>query len=259
MTSHPLDALPLWAFFLAATAAAVLAVEVGYRVGRWRHAHVAEEKDAPVGAMVASILGLVAIMLAFTFNLAASRYDARREAVLEEANAIGTTWLRSRLLPEPQRSETAGLLREYVDVRLKMVATGAIAEGIVRSEAIHEELWSRGVAAAGMDTASIMTGLFLQSLNEMIDLHAKRVQVGLRSRLPFSVWISIFTLALVGMVSTGYQAGLSATRRSPTQVLLALAFAAVLFLIVDLDRAREGMFQVSQESLTDLQQTLRAH
>ena len=95
-----------------------LALEGGYRLGRWRHDRPAEEKETPVGAMVGSILGLLAFLLAFTFGMAATRFEARRQAVLDEANAIGTTYLRARLLPEPQRTESAKLLREYVDVRI---------------------------------------------------------------------------------------------------------------------------------------------
>jgi hypothetical protein len=118
MNVAPLDIIPLWGFLLAACALGWLALEGGYRIGKWRHAHASEEKDAPVGAMVGAILGLLAFMLAFTFSLAASRFEARRQVILEEANAIGTTYLRARLLPEPQRSEVAKLLREYTDVGL---------------------------------------------------------------------------------------------------------------------------------------------
>ena len=128
LSTEPLDVIPLWAFFALATTFAMLALDGGYRLGRWRHARVAEEKDAPVGAMVGAVLALLAFMLAFTFGLAASRFDARRQVALEESNAIGTTYLRTSLLPEPQRSETAKLLREYVDVRLRAVQERNVAE-----------------------------------------------------------------------------------------------------------------------------------
>ena len=216
-----------------------------------------EEKDAPVGAMVAAILGLLAFMLAFTFSMAASRFEARRQVVLEEANAIGTTYLRTRLLPEPQRTEAAKLLREYVDVRVRGVREGKVAEALARSEELHEQLWSQATAAAAKRPGSIMIGLFIQSLNEVIDLHAKRVLVGLRSRIPVSIWGVLFGLTVVGMASTGYQAGLSATRRSPAMFLLVLAFAGVLFLIADLDRPREGFLRVSQAAMTDLQRSMQ--
>lgn len=258
MKPEPLDVVPLWAFFIAAIMVSIAALEAGYRYGRWRHTWAPDEKESPVGAMVASILGLLAIMLAFTFNLAASRFDARRQGVLEEANAIGTTALRAQVLPEPQRSEIQELLREYVDVRVQSVDFTHINSMLARSEELHAELWSRAASVGRENPQSITIGLFLQSLNEVIDLHAKRVFMGLRSRLPISVWIALFALIVVAMFSVGYQAGLAVTRRSPVELLLALSFAVVLFLIVDLDRAHEGFLRVDQHALTDLQQSLQA-
>lgn len=255
--TEPLDVLPLGWFFVVAIAVALLALESGYRLGQWRHAHGTGEKDAPIGAMVGAILGLLAFMLAFTFSLAASRFDARRTAILNEANAIGTTYLRARLLPEPQQSEIAKLLREYVDIRIHGVEEGRIAETVARSEELHEEIWKRAIAAAEKNPNSIMTGIFIQSLNEMIDLHATRLLVGVRSRIPISIWGGLFLLALIGMASMGYQAGLSATRRSPAMIFLALSFAGVIFLIVDLDRPQEGLLRVGQQAMIDVQRSMQ--
>ena len=236
----------------------MLAVESGYHSGQWRRARVSDEKDAPVAAMVGSILGLLAFMLAFTFSLAATRFDARRQAVLEESNAIGTTYLRARLLREPQRSEIMDLLRKYTELRAHGITEAKVAEVITRSEELHEQLSRLRVAVADKNPGSIMTGLFIQSLNEMIDLHSKRVMVGLRSRIPVSIWLVLFGLAFIGMASVGYQAGLSGTRRSPEMPILTLAFAAVFFLIVDLDRVHEGVLRVSQQSMIDLLKTMQA-
>src|SRR5687767_8952585 len=182
MSTEPLDAIPLPGLFFIVAAALWLGMEGGYRLGRWRRAHITDEKDQPTAAMVASILGLLALVLGFTFSLAASRFDARRLAVLEEANAIGTTYLRARLLPEPERTQIAKLLREYVDVRVNGVQAGKAEEVIAQSERLHELMWAQAGAAAERDTGSIMTGLFIQSLNDVVDLHGKRVLVGLRSR-----------------------------------------------------------------------------
>jgi hypothetical protein len=256
MNRELLDVVPLWGLFGATVVFTWLALEGGYRLGRWRHARTSEEKEAPVGAMVAAILGLLAFMLAFTFSLAASRFEARRQVVLEEANAIGTTWLRARLLPEPQRAEAARLLRDYVDVRVRAVQEGTIAEALAQSEKLHDQLWSQATAAAAKSPNPII-GLFIQSLNEVIDLHAKRLMVGLRSRIPLVIWAGLFALAVVGMGATGYQAGLAATRRSPAMFLLVLAFAGVLLLIADLDRGQEGFLRVSQAAMTDLQKSMQ--
>jgi hypothetical protein len=253
--TEPLDRVPLWVLFVVVATVSWAAVEGGYRLGRWRHARSDEEKDAPVGAIVAAILGLLAFLLAFTFGLAATRFDERRQAVLEEANAIGTAYLRTRLLPEPQRGESARLLREYVDVRLRGTEPGRLAEAVARSGELHALLWAEAVTAAERQPGPI-TGLYIQSLNETIDLHARRVQVGLRNRVPVSIWAGLLSIALLAMASVGYHSGLSATRRSPAMVGLVLAFAGVLFLIADLDRGHEGLLTVSQQAMIDVRQSM---
>lgn len=251
------DVIPLWCFLPLILLVSVLMLETGFRLGRWRQSCGAEEKEAPVAAMAAAVLGLLAFMLAFTFSLAASRFDARRQAVLEEANAIGTTYLRSRLLPEPERSEIASLLRRYTALRTQKMTAENIGSLIAESEKLHEQMWSQAVAAAERNSGSILTGLFLQSLNESIDLHSKRVFVGLYSRIPITLWLVLLSLVVLGMISLGYQAGLSATRRSLEMPIFALAFACVLYLIVDLDRAHEGLLQISQQAMVNLHNSMQ--
>lgn len=255
MNKEPLDTVPIWLLFVAVCLFTALALEGGYQLGKWRYARATVEKETPVGAMVGSILALFAFMLAFTFGMAGSRFESRREVVLDEANAIGTTYLRTRLLHEPQRSASAKMLREYVDVRVRGVQDGKPQEAIARSEELQELLWVEAIKAVETNPGPI-TGLYIQSLNEMIDLHAKRVQVGLRSRIPATIWVGLFALALLGMASVGYQAGLSATQRSPAMLGLVLAFASVLFLIADLDRGHEGLLKVSQQAMIDLQRSM---
>lgn len=258
MKTGPLDFLPLELLFALFVICLGLGMELGYRLGRWRHAQTTDEKEQPVGAMVASILGLLALVLGFTFSLAASRFDARRMAVLEEANAIGTTALRARLLHEPQRSQILGYLREYANMRVKAVQQGGkdAPEALTRSEELHELLWQEAGAAAAQDNHSIVTGIFIQSLNEVIDLHATRILLGMRSRIPLVIWIGLYGLAFLGMTSVGYQAGLWATSRSPAMLALVLAFSVVLLMIADLDRGQEGLLQVSQQAMIDLAKSL---
>jgi hypothetical protein len=257
MSNGPFDFLPLWGFFASTCAVLGLAIEGGYRFGRWRRKQATDEKEQPVGAIVGSILGLVALVLGFTFSLVATRFEARRQAVLEDANAIGTVHLRARLLPEPQRTEIARLLREYVAVRIEAVRSGNAEGAIARSEALHELLWTQTAAATERMSNHVVAGVFIQSLNELINVHGKRLLVGLQSRIPLVIWIGVFGLALLGMFSVGYQSGLAATRRSPAMIGLVLAFAVVLLLIADLDRAQEGLLRVSQQAMSDLQRTMQ--
>src|SRR6187399_1439615 len=136
-----LDALPLWGLFFTVIVLVLAAIEGGYRLGLYRHSRAGDEKEAPVGAMVGATLGLLAFMLAFTFGMAASRFDTRKQLVLDEANAIGTTYLRSAMLPE-RSDDIRALLRSYVDARLEAIRSGQVAEAILRSEDIQGQLWS---------------------------------------------------------------------------------------------------------------------
>jgi hypothetical protein len=257
MHTELLDTFPDWILLLIASVLLWLVMELGYRFGKWRHDHMPDERDAPVGAMVGSILGLVALVIAFTFSFAASRYDARRLTILKESNAIGTAYLRARLLPEPQATEVAKLFREYVDVRIRAVTEHKPEEAVTRSAALHDLLRSQAVAAAEKKDNPLMASLFIQSLNEVIDVHSERVLVGMRSRIPIAIWAGLFGLSMLGMASVGYQAALTNTRRSPAMLGLVAAFAIVLLLIAELDRGQEGMLRVGQQSMIDLQQSMQ--
>jgi hypothetical protein len=255
--SGPLDALPLWGLFMAFLLVVLLSVECGYRIGKYRRSQSEEEKEAPVGAMVGATLGLLAFMLAFTFGMAASRFDARKQVLLDEANAIGTTYLRAAILPD-RREAIRALLREYVDARLDAVQSGKVMESIRRSENLQEQLWAHAVALGENNPTSIVVGLFVQSLNEVIDLHAKRVTAGLRNRIPGAIWLVLFAVAVVSLATMGYHAGLSRTSRSPAELAVAFTFSAVIGLIADLDRPQEGALVVSQQALVDLRESMRA-
>jgi len=247
-----LDALPLWAVFVATTAIVLLSVESGMQLGKYRRHIGAGEKEGPVAGIVAPTLALLAFLLTFTFGFAASRFEARRQALLDESNAIGTTYLRAAMLPEPHRSEIQRLLRDYVSTRIAGAKNDQVKEAIIKSEALQNDLWSHASAVAAQDSKSIVTGLFIQALNETIDLHAVRVHA-FRSRIPLAVWAVVGLVTILAMAVTGYQEGLSSTRRSPAILALVLAFSIVIALIADLDRPGEGLLRVSQQTMLDLQ------
>ncbi len=256
MQSGPLDSLPIWGLFLAILLLVLLSVESGYRLGKYRSSRSEQEKEAPVGAMVGATLGLLAFMLAFTFGLAATRYDTRRQVLLDEANAIGTTYLRAAMLPD-RRAEIRALLRDYVDTRLEAVRSGKIAEGIRRSEHLQDQLWGEAVSIGEHNPTSIVVGLFVQSLNDVIDLNAKRITAGLRNRIPGAIWVALFAVAVLSLGAMGYHAGLSRTSRSLVELAVAVTFSVVIGLIADLDRPQEGVLKVSQQALIDLRQSMQ--
>lgn len=252
----PLDALPLWGLLLATTAAALLVIEGGYRLGRWRRERTDQEKEAPVGTAVAAALALLAFLIAFTFGMAASRFEARRSVLLDEVNAIGTAYLRAGLLPEPHRTSVRRLLREYVGIRLAAVEQGSIEAGARHSEEIHLRLWSEVVAVAEHDPRSIPIGLFIESINDLIDLHTLRLTAASRSRIPITIWTALFSVAAVTFAAMGYYGGLTRTRRSLASLAVVLPFAITIWLIADLDRPGGGLLRVSQQPMIDLRNSM---
>jgi hypothetical protein len=255
--SAPLDVLPLWALFMAVLLGNLLLDECGFRVGRLRARRTQKESDAAVGTIVTAELGLLAFLLAFSFQIVVTRFDVRRHVLLDEANAIGTSYLRAAMLPDTPGASIRHLLREYTDVRIQATTGAPLDQVLRRSEQIHQQLWTEAVAAAGHDARSVPTGLFIQSLNEVIDLHAARVMAALGSRMPLTVWIVLFAVGFLSFFTMGYQAGLTKAGRSPATIVIALTFVAVIWLVADLDRPGEGFLNVSQEPLIDVRQMMR--
>lgn len=251
------DALPIPAFFVLTALLALVSVELGRWFGM-RRRHGGAEAEGPVGASVGATLGLLAFVLAFTFGMAAQRADLRRQMVVEDANAIGTTYLRTSLLPEPAASAMRQQLREYVDIRLELAMHPELmAQTLARSERLQNDLWTQAAAIAAAQPTLTSTPLFIQALNEMIDAHGARL-AAVRSRIPTTIWVFMFVTTVVGMIAIGYQSGLSGSRRSAAMMTLAIAFAAIIMLIADLDRPQEGLLRTTQQSMLDLQRSIRA-
>ena len=255
----PLDVVPLWGLAIALFAGNLLCEECGFRVGRLIGARSKKESDASVGTIVAAELGLLGFLLAFTFGIVAARFDLRRQMVLSEANAIGTAFLRAEMLPDPQSASIRRLLRSYTDLRLEAAARSRpIDEVLARSDQIHRQLWSEAVAAAASDPRSVPAGLFVQALNEVIDLHAARAMAAIRSRMPLPVWVVLFSIEFLAFFTIGYQAGLTTATRSPVAIVLAVALCAVVWLVADLDRPGEGFLSVGQESMIEVRAMMKS-
>lgn len=241
---------PLLAIFLIGVVLILAASEIGRRIGMY----ASGVGGGDISTLESAVLGLMALMIGFTFAMALSRFEARRDAVLSEANAIGTTALRARLLPQPERGEVLNLLREYVTVRLDItrrpVSQAELTTAIDKSNTIQEALWQRVKAVAAKDNAMVPTGLFIQTLNDMIDQQGKRL-AALRNRVPNIVILALFGIAAVGAAFTGYGRGLEARRTRLPLYLMALLLSSVLLLILDLDRPTTGFIEVSQQPMID--------
>jgi hypothetical protein len=253
-----LDALPLWALFVATFAIALLSFEGGFLIGKRRSRRSEQEREVVGGGLVEGMMGLAAFMLAFTFGAAATHFDARRQAVLDEAKAIRTAYLRADLLPEPHRAEIRNLLREYVDVRLESVRSGKIEQAIARSEELQNQLWLRAVTSSEKASNPAFAEQFIQPLNDIIALHTRHVIVGLEFRIPNITWIVLYVITALASASIGYHSGLTGSRRPLIAMAVILAFSTVIFLIEDLDRPKGGFLKISNRALADLQMKMNA-
>lgn len=257
-----MDAIPLWAHFAGTILVVMISIEAGYRLGQIAHRRSVDEKESPVSAFAGAVLGLVAFMLAFTFSIVSDRYDARKGLVREEANAIGTAYLRTDFLQEPDRADAKRLLKEYLDARVAAAQAGIVDPEHVKnvlSEAnrIQGRLWDMAVTNARKDMNSDVAALYIESLNAVIDIHALRVAVGLQARIPIGIWSVLYGLTILGMMGIGYHTGIAGSKRSMATLILALSFALVIAMIGSLDRPG-GFIKITQQPLIDLQRSITA-
>jgi hypothetical protein len=255
MITQPLDVLPMWAVYPFTVVILVAAVAIGYRYILARRRETPDTSDKGMGAISGATLGMLAFLLAFVVGFGLNLYGERRMLVINEANAIGTTYLRAGYLEEPYRTESRDLLIEYVDWRLAALEPGRLQEAIDQSEEIHRELWKRAEGAVALDHAAT-TGLFVSSLNEVIDLHTERVAASLQIRIPAFVVVGVYVIAFITMLLVGMQMGFAPNRNIIAPVILAVVLSVVLYLIVDLDRSQQGFLVVSHQPLIDLQSSL---
>jgi hypothetical protein len=254
----PLDAVPLPVFFVATVAIVLLCIEGGFQLGRRRRRSAEDEKEAPVGAIVAATLGLLGFLLAFTYGLVATRFDAGRKIIVEEANIIGTAYLRAGLLPDARRDRVRALLRDYVDARLRARETGEVEPVLRQSTRTHSALWAEAEAVGREQPDSISAGLFILSVNDTIDMHSTRVLVSLQNRLPLVLWIALLGVMVLTMTGVGYQCGLSRSRRSPAIGVLVISFSALLYIVADMDRPREGLIAIGTGAMEDVRRMMDA-
>ncbi len=172
--------------------------------------------------------------------------------MVEEANAIETTYLRAGYLGEPISTEGRALLREYIDVRFAALDPSQREEAIARSAEIHHELWGQ-VEILTQTDQSATTALYIRSLNEIIDIHSKRVNAHLQIRIPDAVQLSLYLVAIPGLVLVGLHNSYSSGRNIVAILILIMVFSLGFILIADLERSLEGFMQVSYEPLAILQ------
>ncbi len=250
--------IPSYVIALALFAGILLVYEMGFRIGNFHQKSTDKEIKSQTNNIQGGMLGLLALILAFTFNMSLQRYDARSEAVIQEANSIGTTVLRTKLLPPPYDAATYALLQEYIDIRIEnsKIALSQYKERddiIKKGDEQLKKIWAAGTQAARSDPNPVTTGLFIAALNELIDNRSARFEIQNR-HIPEVILFLLFFIFIMNGAIIGYTEGLGGKRAYVPTVLLTLLITLVVFLIIDLDRPRRGLITVKQDYILQLKE-----
>lgn len=251
MTGGLFAGIPEWLVFAGSVAAFLAAAEGGYRIGERVRRRAGSSEVPEMGTTVGGLLALLGLLLAFTFGMAGERFDRRKTLVVEEANAIGTAWLRTDLVPEPERTQARDALRQYAQARLDAVDFSKRDAALARSEQLHGTLWASTVAAAAASPTPTVA-LFVSAVNEVIDMHARRVTAAMRNPIPPAIFSTLYAVAILVLGVLGYARGLTGDRSAVATAILSLVLGVVIVLILDLDRPYEGLLTVSQQAIQEV-------
>ena len=255
MTSDKIFGIAL--MFLIPFIAVLVPILLGQRYGIYRKKKSEDVPHGPVGAVVGAAFGLLAFMLAITFQIAANRFDARKELLIEEVTGIRTTYLRAGLIPEPYRYNTKKLMVEYVDLRVDLANDiSKLNISLKRSQEILDTLWKYTEALAEQDRSSEAYALYTTSVNDIVDAYNQRVTIGLQYRIPGAILVVLFIISFFSMFVLGYQFGISGKGNFWLILLLSFIFAIVMFLISALDQPEKGLAGINQKPMLTLQQQL---
>jgi MFS family permease len=222
----------------------LLALETGFRLGRKRRIQRTGDTNDEIGAVVAAVLGLLGLTLAFTFSAASERLTARRAQIVEEANAISTAYLRLDLLAPDDQQTMRALFRDYVDSRIeafqRITDAKATRAALDRGARLQQEIWHRSIAAARTSPNRAAPFLLLDSLNKMFDITTTR-DLATTTHAPGLVTGLLVALSFMGALLAGDTLALKGRRNMLHMGLFALAIAATVYVVIDLEYPRVGL------------------
>ncbi len=251
--------LPTWVIVTGLFVAMLAANEIGFRMASRSALGESERSLAASNMLKGSALGLVALLLGFSFSLTAGRHDMRRQVVLQEANAIGTCHLRAGLLNEPECGRIRDILRRYVGERLDYFES-AIDDRLQPDEeaklaALLNQLWEVVTEARTQGDEVVRTSQIVPAANAVIDLNATREWAAV-SHLPISIFMLLMVSTGIGSLLVGHSSGQGGRRHVWLWLVTNSMFATVLFVVIDFDRPRRGLIRVDHGPLINLRDQL---
>jgi cytochrome bd-type quinol oxidase subunit 2 len=253
MNGYLFSTLPLSVIYIIIVLIIVLAVRSGIVFAKWRKKRIKHEDESSINTLVGSTLGLLAFILAFTFSLSSSRFDSRKQFLLEEVNSIETSWLRAGLIEEPYNGLLKKALKEYVEVRLWIIKNPEkVNEGINNSSELQNTMWAlitdMNQKNIGKD---VINATLIEAINNMFDYQTRRVAKGTQDRIPNLIWIALFVLIILAMFEVGYLLGKSEKSNWALVLALSMSFSIIIIIIVDLDSSK-GNITINHQAMHDM-------
>lgn len=236
-------------------------LEIGRQIGARRIAEEGETASKGLSAIEGAIFGLMGLILAFSFSGALTRFDARRHLVIEEANAIGTAWLRIALLPADAQPRMRDLFRRYLDSRLEVYRSlpdmEAVKAALAKSANLQSEIWALAISPSP-ETGTLQAPiLLLPALNAMFDIRTTRTE-GARIHLPLTIFAMLGALTLACSLFAGYDMAIWRKRNLLHSIAFAVVLSVTVYVIIDLEYPRLGFIQMSESDqvLVDLRRSM---
>jgi len=247
-----------WLFFMVALQASA---SVGHHLARLQaDGSGLRDGRSEVSSIQTTVLGLLALLLGFTFAMAGQRFEERKQLIRDEANGLGTLSLRIQLLPEERRPRVTQLLLHYTETGLALQREGFDPDHLRAHHAdagqLQAQLWAEAMAVATVNPESETVSLFVSALNQVIDLHGMQI-AAFQNRIPAAVSVLLFVVSLVALGLAGYASSLPRKQRVVLMFLLSFLFSSVMLLTIDLHRPSRGLVTVSLRSLEEVRDSLQ--
>lgn len=244
---------------LGLAALMLVAGEAGFWVGRRTAARSHPKAIDNAMNWQAAVLGLAALLIGFTFAMAVTRFDSRKQVLVAEANAISTLYDRTHLLDPEVGEALQPLIRRYVDLRIALFDVSVdrkSAAALERSSAdLQNQIWARLAPVARADPRSVVTGLAIQAANEMFDRASER-RATREMPVPPTVFLVVILVSAIAVASIGYTLGLGGARMSFGMLVIPLLVAAVIMLVLDIAHPSLGVVNVPDLPMLRVRESL---
>jgi len=247
---------PIWITAVVFVGLLLFALEAGYWLGCWWRRRTPQADRGGSGDIaLTAMYGLLGLVLAFTYAFAIGRADNRKRAVLEEANALGTAFLRAGLAQEPSRSELRHLLRDYAATRVFTAESVGSKEArdatLARDREALSKLWPATERMVQNQRGGPVEVIIVRAMNDVIDMNTNRVFAAF-DLLPETVLAMLLFVASAALAVSGYNRGLIGDMNRTRMTALSLVLATVMIVITDFDRGYRGLVRISQSPLEEL-------